>query len=483
MRILPVCAVIGEVLLYFALAFVPPLILALVDQHWMTALSFAGAAALCVAIGAVAHRAFSRADSFVFHRTEALAIVAFTWLTLGVVGGVPYIAAGLSFWDALFETISGLTTTGATVLTDFGAFDRSLFLWRAMTQWFGGLGIIALFIAVLPRLGIAGRQLFFAEASGAPGEALMPQVRHTASRLWILYSGLTLLLFLLLMLAGMSAYDAICHAFTTLSAGGFSPNGSSIAGYHSAAIEWILVPFMIISGTSFTLLYLAMTRGPDALLRDGEFTTYFASAVALSLAVTLVLSGGRIDEESLRLAFFQVTSLMSSTGFASTDYNQWDDSARVILVLAMLIGGCAGSAAGGAKVVRHLIMFKHVRREITRTLHPQAIIPLRYKDRAVDNSVVRAVFNLVVLFVVGYFFVGTYLVVRGADMVTGFSAAIACLGNVGPGFGPTGPMGNFAHFEAIDKVVLTLAMWIGRLEIVTVLALFHTHVWRSIRLR
>ncbi len=481
MRLLLVFGVVGQLLRVFSMAFVPPVLLALFDGQWWSAAHFAVALLATLLAGSAASKGLPRAP--VFHRGEALAVVAFTWLSVAVFAAVPYLFAGLSPVDALFESMSGLTTTGATVLTDFSLYHRAFFLWRAMTQWFGGLGVIALFVVVLPRLGIAGRQLFFAEASGAPSEAVSPKVRHGAQRLWILYSMLTLLLAALLMGAGFPAYEAVLHSLTTMPAGGFSPHGSSIAGYANPNAEWILVVFMILAGTSFPLQYKVFTGRLLGFFRDGEFVFYFGVMCFGALGVAFVLAGGIPDLERLRLGAFQAASLMSSTGFASADYETWPDAAKALLVVVMVVGGCAGSAAGGQKSIRLLLVTKHALREITRVLHPRAVLPLRYKRRPVPEDIMRAVFLLVGLFIVGHFTIGTLLVVLGADLVTGYSAALACLGNIGPAFGPAGPMGSYAAFPVSSKLLLIVAMWAGRLEIVTVLALLHRDVWRNIRMR
>lgn len=479
MRIALVLGVVGQLLRRFSLAFVPPLLLALYDGELLLAGDFVVAGLACYSLAGLAGLRFQRAP--IFHRAEALAVVSLTWIAIAAFGAVPYVFAGLSLADAFFESMSGFTTTGATVFTDFSRYGRGLFLWRAMTQWFGGLGVIALFVVVLPRLGIAGRQLFFAEASGAPGEAISPQVRDGASRLWILYTALTTALVILLVVAGMDIYDAVLNALTTIAAGGFSPNPSSIAGYHNPAIEWILVVFMLLSGTSFTLQYKVVTGQPLGFFRDGEFLFYSLSTIFASIAIATVLAGGLPGLDDLRTAAFQASSLISSTGFASEDYNLWPDSARALLVLVMLIGGCAGSAAGGPKVIRLLLMCKRIMLETTRVLHPRAVLPLRYKGRTIPDEIFRAVYVLVTLYMAGYFVFGLATVLLGTDLVTGFSAALACLGNVGPGFGPTGPMGSFAGLSDATKWLLSVAMWIGRLEIVTVLALLHPHVLTQLR--
>jgi trk system potassium uptake protein TrkH len=453
----------------------------LFEQEWWSAFHFAAALIASLVAGTVASKGLPRAP--LFRRSEALAVVAFTWLAVAAFAAIPYLFAGLGPVDALFESMSGLTTTGATILTNFSQYGRAFFLWRAMTQWFGGLGVIALFVVVLPRLGIAGRQLFFAEASGAPSEAVSPKVRHGAQRLWILYSILTALLAVLLMSAGMPVYESILHSLTTMPAGGFSPHAQSIAGYANPTAEWILVVFMLLAGTSFTLQYKVFTERFFGFLRDGEFIFYFSIMACGALAVACLLAGGVPGLEHLRLGAFQAASLMSSTGFASTDYELWPDAAKAVLIVVMVVGGCAGSAAGGQKSIRVLLVAKHAIREITRVLHPRAVLPLRYKRSPIPEDIMRAVFLLVGLFVLGHFATGTLLVILGADLVTGYSAALACLGNIGPAFGPAGPMGSYADFPAASKLLLVSAMWAGRLEIVTVLALLHRDVWRHIRLR
>lgn len=478
MRILLVIGVIGRLIKLFSLAFLPPLLMALWDQAWDAALEFAAATLIAFVIGAVMSQRY--APPRFFHRAEAMAVVAGTWLCVALVAAVPYLFAGLSVVDAFFESMSGITTTGATLITDFDAYGRPFFLWRAMTQWFGGLGVIALFVVVLPRLGIAGRQLFFAEASTASGEGLDPQVRKSAGRLWVLYGGVTLVCALALIAAGMTAYEGVVHALTTVSAGGFSPNGSSIAGYENPAVEWVLVVFMFLAGVSYPLQYRVVTGKWLGFFRDEECRAYFFVTLGGALALAWVLTQGDLTGESLRDGAFQSASLISSTGFASVDYNEWGQSARVIIVFIMIVGGCAGSAAGGPKVVRHLLITKNIRREIRQVLHPRAILPLRYMGRSVPDQVMRAVVTLGALYLGGYFVVGGLLVMQDVDPTTAFSAALACLGNVGPGFDAVGPMGNFSHFTQSGKLILTAAMWIGRLEILTVLALFHPHVWRHL---
>ena len=336
MRIRLVLGVVGQLLRSFCFAFVPPLLLALYDRHWETAAYFMGVGLLSYLLGVLYGQGLSKSQNF--HRSEALAVVAMTWLSVGVLGAFPYFCEGLSPVDSLFESISGFTTTGATVFQDFSHYDRPIFLWRAMSQWFGGLGVIALFVVVLPRLGIAGRQLFFAEASGAPAEAVSPQVRNSAEKLWMLYVALTTVLGGLLFAAGMSGYDAILHALTTMSAGGISTNAESIAGFHNPAVEWVLVVFMLIAGTSFPLLYRFVSGRDFHIYRDGEFAFYLLAAGTSALAIAGLLGKGWRGEPEIRAALFQAASLISSTGYASEDYNAWGDGARAMLIVLMVVG-------------------------------------------------------------------------------------------------------------------------------------------------
>lgn len=480
MRLKLVLAVVGRLTRLFSLAFLAPLLLALFERQWWSALSFLVAGAAGAAFGTAA--SWRYVAPRLFHRSEAMGVVAGTWLVVAGFAAVPYVFAGLPWDSALFESMSGLTTTGATVLEDFSLYDRSFFLWRAMTQWFGGLGILALFVVILPRLGIAGRQMFFAESSSAPGEGVSPQIRDSASKLWMLYGALTLLCTGLLIAAGMTPYEGLVHAFTTLAAGGFSPNGESIMGYHNPAVEWILIPFMFLAGASFPLQLKVFTlQDWRGFFKDEEFRFYGLVTLAGGLGCAALLAGGLPSLDTLRDGLFQSASLISSTGFASKDYAAWSDATHQVLIAVMVVGGCAGSAAGGPKAIRHLLVARHIGRELKQVLHPRAVLPLKYKGRGVPDQVMRAVFTLAVLYVGGYFVFGAVLTLLGTEPVTAFTASLACLGNIGPGLRDVGPMGNFSGFSATGKCILAFAMFIGRLEILTVMALFHPHVWRNLR--
>lgn len=487
MRAVIVVHLVGVLVRLFGPMLLVPAAVAIYYREWTDAIGFLMTAFGTIALGHVMRRAggaTAEAASERLRRVEGMTIVAGSWLLMAHVAAVPYTWAGLGFIDALFESMSGLTTTGATVLRDFGLFGKGMFFWRAMTQWLGGMGVIALFVAVLPRLAIGGRELFFAEASGLTDEKLTPQLRHTALALWKLYATLTAAQTLALWLAGMTLFESVCHSMTTLAAGGFSPHPSSLAGYPSPLIQWIVTAFMFIAGTNFALQVRMVRGNRRVLLDDEEFRAYTAVVVAASVLLFVFLrSSGAGWGDSVRHATFQVVSIITTTGYASQDFQLWSDQAKVVLLALMFIGGSVGSAGGGPKVVRHVLMAKYTLRELRRTLHPRAVLPVKLGGRVVPDQTMREVV-VFMLFYILTFAVGAAIVIAlGADLVTGISGTAALIGNVGPGFGTVGPMGHFGDLHPVSKIVLTLEMWIGRLEVLTVLVLFRPEVWRTARWR
>jgi trk/ktr system potassium uptake protein len=478
MRIAIVLHLVGVFVRMFGAAFLAPLGVALLYGEGYDAWGFVVAGVLALGVGEVMRRAGEEPADL--RRVEGMAVVAGIWLVVAMLGALPYIWAGANPIDALFESMSGLTTTGATTFSDFSAFGKAIYFWRSLSQWLGGLGVIALFVAILPRLAIGGRQLFFTEAPGPTDEKLTPQIRKTAAALWMVYAGLTAAETLALVLSGMPLFDAVCHAFTTLAAGGFSPHPMSIQGYQNHAAEWIIIGFMFLAGANFALQYRVARGRPLTMLRDEEFRTYSALVVLLSgLCALFLWNEGREVVESIRLGAFQVVSIMTTTGYASDDFQRWGEQAKMVLLVAMFIGGCAGSAGGGPKVVRHLLIARYTLQELKRALHPRAVLPVKLGERAVPDEVMKSVL-VFFLFYLLVFAVCTIVVVSlGADMVTGITASIATLGNIGPGFNMVGPMSNFGHLHPVSKLVLTAAMWIGRLEVLTVLAILRPEVWRT----
>jgi trk system potassium uptake protein TrkH len=428
---------------------------------------------------------------------EGFLVVAVTWLAAAMLGALPYLLSGEPQLDrpvdAYFEAMSGFTTTGASVLTDIPALGRSLLMWRQFTQWLGGMGIIVLALAVLPRLGVGGRQLLESEMPGPEVDHLADRIRSTAQRLWLLYVALTAAQALILAVFGwtgiddrMTLFNAVAHAFTTLPTGGFSPEPRSIEVF-TAASQWVIVVFMVLAGMNFALLYrLFVRRKGRAAVRDEEARLYLTILALMSalLAVELWHQGFQSGEAAFRHASFQVVSMMTTTGYASTDFIIWPALALMIVIGVMFVGGSAGSTGGAIKVVRHLLLGKVLRRELRQTLHPEVVMPIRLNGVVVDERTLRAITAFVLLYV-GLFAVGAGLIAldsafHGPDMSAfdAIAATATTLGNVGPGLGFAGPMGSFEPFSDVSTIVMTALMWLGRLEVIPVVVLLTRGYWR-----
>jgi trk system potassium uptake protein len=429
---------------------------------------------------------------------EAFLVVSLTWLLAAGLGALPYLLSDnrelSGALDGYFEAMSGFTTTGASVLTDVDALSRSLGMWRQFTQWLGGMGIIVLALAVLPRLHVGGRQLFEHELPGPEIEPFAASIRDTARRFWVLYIALTAAQALLLAVVGwsglddrMGPFEAVGHAFTTMPTGGFSTESRSIEAF-AATTQWVIIVFMIIAGANFALTYRALVRRqPGVLLRDEELRLYLAllaiggAVLLLELTTQHVLTGGA----AVRHAVFQAVSMMTTTGFASADFNQWTLFAAVLLVGLMFVGGCAGSTAGSVKVVRHLLIGRILRHELDQTVHPELVAPTRLNRVPVDERTLRALLAFVLLYV-GIFALGTLALLTDAAFhgpevraIDAIAASATTLGNVGPAFGFAGPMGSFGGFTDVSKAIMIALMWLGRLEIVPVVVLLTRSYWRT----
>jgi trk system potassium uptake protein TrkH len=473
----------GVLVRMFAAVFVAPLGVALYFGEHRDAVGFLVGGLITGAVGhAMQMAGGTSAEDAVerMRRIEGLAVVSAVWLLVAQLAAIPFVWAGMGPIDAVFEAMSGLTTTGATVVRDFTTVTNAVFFWRALTHWVGGMGVIALFVAILPRLSIGGRELFFAEAPGPSEEKVSPQIRRTAAILWRLYAVLTLLETIALRLAGMSWFDAVCHAMATLAAGGFSPHPQSLAGYGNAAAEWIIIVFMFLAGANFALQYRALARRDVRILAgDDELRAYTGVVLFASALLVLALGVGDGVLTTVRVAMFQVLSIITTTGFASVDFQLWSDQAKMVLLVLMFIGACAGSAGGGPKVVRHLVLARYTLQALRRTLHPRAVLPVKLNGRVVPDEIVQVVVVFFLFYLLVFSICCGIVVAFGADIVTGLSATIACLGNVGPGFDQVGPMSSYADLHPVSRVALTLAMWIGRLEVLTVLVVLRPEVWRS----
>jgi len=429
---------------------------------------------------------------------EGFLVVSLTWLAAAALGALPYLLSGEAQLDrpidAYFEAMSGFTTTGASVLTDLDAIPRSLLLWRQLTQWLGGIGIIVLALAVLPRLRVGGRQLLEHEMPGPEIESLSTRIRDTAQRAWFLYVALTAALILTLLVFGwtgvddrMTAFDAIAHALSTMPTGGFGTEGTSLAEF-GAASQWAIALFMLLAGANFALLYRAFVRRePKALARDEEFRLYLGLLAlgAVIIGAQIWLEGIATGEEAVRHAVFQTVSTMTTTGFATIDFSVWPTLAAMTLVGLMFVGGSAGSTSGSVKVVRHLLLGRIIRRELDQTLHPEVVALVRLNRTVVDERTLRAVSSFILLYI-GIFILGAALLAAdaartGVDLSTldAIGATATTLGNVGPGFGFAGPFGSFEPFSDVSTIVMTGLMWLGRLEIIPIVVLVSRHYWRN----
>ncbi|GAB6088852.1 TrkH family potassium uptake protein [Spirochaeta dissipatitropha] len=414
---------------------------------------------------------------------DGFLVVALAWLTMSAIGALPFVLSGVipSYTDAFFETMSGFTTTGATILTEIESLPRSILFWRSLTHWLGGMGIIVLTVAIFPLLGFKGLQLVKAEAPGPSVDKLSPQITHSAKILWLLYIGLSAIETLLLLAAGMNLYDALTHTFGTMATGGFSTMNASIAAYNSAVIDAIITVFMVLAGINFVVYYSIITRRFRNVLKDTELKVYLGIFTAATLLVTLQLHGNVYEGigESLRFASFQTASILTTTGYATADYTLWPSAATAVIFILMFIGGCAGSTGGGIKVIRITALFKQGLNEMRHLLHPRGVFSLQLNKSPLRKSLILGISGFFFLYILLLLITTLVLAFSGNDLLSAFSTALATLGNIGPGFGNIGPAENYAHFSQAVKWYLSLIMMIGRLEIFTILILFTPGYWRK----
>ncbi len=422
----------------------------------------------------------------VLSRRDGLGVVAFGWLFAGMAGAAPFYLAGLVETPAaaLFEAVSGMTTTGATVLSGLEAIPRGLLLWRALTQFIGGMGVLILVVAILPFAGVGGMQLYRAEMPGPSKDRIEPRVASTAKMLWGVYMLLAVALAVMLRLLGVGWYDAFCHSFTTMATGGFSTHTASIAAYNSVGVEVVLIVFMLLAGINFSLHYRVLRGELKPWWRDGEIRFFIGVFVVATLVGTVVLQQARAAAGadwagSLREVSFTCASIMTTTGYTTGDYDQWPVAIKALLVLLMFLGGCAGSTAGGIKVGRVQVMLKAVLREIRRFMQPQAVIPVRMGRKVLDDRILLAILSFVALYLFILLIGVVAMIPLTPDIQTAVGAVVTCMGNVGPGFAAVGPTQTYAAVPETGKVILTMLMLVGRLELYTVLAIFMPAFWKK----
>jgi trk system potassium uptake protein TrkH len=480
MNILLTLRILGALLLFLSAALLLPVPFALYyDDGAYSAFLLSAivtfAAGFLLFKGCRSQRDLSLRDGF--------AIVSFSWIFYALFGALPFYFSGEipSFLNASFETLSGFTTTGATILSEIESLPQSLLLWRALTHWFGGMGIIVMSLAILPMLGVGGMQLFKAEVPGPTADRLKPRIQDTAKLLWGVYVLLTAAEVILLMFGNMNFFEALCHSFATLATGGFSSRNTSVTAFDSAYIDGVITLFMFLAGVNFFLHYQALRGRLSEFWKNEEFRIYLAITVAAILSL-MALNQGTVYSsllDNLRYSSFQAVSILTTTGFGTADYEQWPVLSQYLLVALMFVGGCAGSTAGGMKVARILLLFKHAHVQLFRLIHPRAVRLVKLGNRPVNREVMQSILGFFALYM-GVFVIASFLMAAsGMDLVSAGASVIATLGNIGPGLGSVGPTDHYGHIAPFGKGVLMFCMLLGRLELFTVLVLFFPTFWRK----
>jgi len=470
--------IVGIILCIEALCMLPPLLIAAVSGG-SDLRAFFAAAVLCGGIGGLL--TLTRPDDSRLQTRDGFVCVALCWIVLGLFGALPYFFSGsCDFMDAFFETVSGLTTTGATIFSAPSQLPRGIQFWRALTQWMGGMGILVLVLALLPKISEGSVNLMKAESPGPISTKLRPRTGETARILYRIYIALTVIEAAVLRIVGLPWFDAVTTAFTTISTGGFSIRDASIAYYHSPLINWILVFFMFAASVNFTLLFLMVTRRFRDAVKSEELRVYTGIVVGSSLFVALDLMAktGRSFGSAIEHAAFQVTTLISTTGYCTEDFDLWPPFCRCVLVLVMFLGGCAGSTAGGVKISRVVVLMKALRRDLRRVMHSREVRPITLDGQRVNEETVSSISVFFFAYIM-ILLAGTLVVsLDGVDFTSAFTASLTAISNVGPGFGTLGPTCNFGFLSNLSKLVLTLTMLLGRLEIMPLLVLLMPTVWR-----
>lgn len=422
---------------------------------------------------------FNKTEDRVIYAKEGFIIVALAWLSMSAVGALPFVFSGEipSYVDAFFETVSGFTTTGASILTDVEALSRGLLFWRSFTHWVGGMGVLVFIMAIIPASTDRSIHILRAEVPGPIVGKLVPKMRDTAIILYLIYVVLTVIEIVMLLLGGMPLFDSLVHAFGTAGTGGFGIKNDSIASY-SSYHQWIITVFMMIFGVNFNLYYLLLTKKIKSVFKSEELWTYIGIGIVSTAVIVFNIRDMYSSlGETIRVASFQVSTIVTTTGYATTDFNLWPDLSKTILLLLMFIGSCAGSTAGGFKISRVILLFKMIKREIQSLIHPRAVGVVRFEGKKVDDPVLKSLSAYFAIYVVCFFAVFLLISFDGYDIITNFSASAACFNNIGPGLGAVGPASNYVGYSVFSKIVLSFAMLLGRLEIYPVLYLISRSAW------
>lgn len=476
-----VSSFVGLLLGIVAVFMLAPVGLGIYDGQPRTILAYGVSAFICVALAFTLRRLSNLQPEDEIHRKDALGVVGFTWLGLGLLGGLPFMIEG-SIPDApgaIFEAVSGFTTTGATVVGDIDNLSRATNLWRCLMHWIGGMGIVVLFVAVFPQLGVGAKHLFKSEVPGPTTEGLRPKIQQTATALWWIYGSLTALATLLLVLAGMPLFDAVCHAMSTLGTGGFSSKGMSVGAFKSPTIDWIISAFMLIAGLNFGLYYGLLRRRWRTFYENYELRFYLAvNAVVIGIVALSIFERHGNVADTIRHATFQTLAVTTTTGFMTEDMDVYPDVARFALFCCMFMGACAGSTAGGLKASRVFVLGKVVLRELSVVVRPHQVSAIRVGNGTVSQDIARGIATFFAAYLFLFALASFILVAHGLELMSAMSATIACLSSVGPGFDKVGPTQNFGFIPASGKAVLSLCMIAGRLEIFALFAIFSSGTWR-----
>lgn len=470
---------VGHIALAEAALLLLPALVALIYLE-KSGFSFLISAALALCIGML-FVVFSKPDNRLIYAKEGFAIVAYAWLLLSAIGAVPFVIGGAipSYVDAFFETVSGLTTTGASILTDVEALDKCMLFWRSFTHWIGGMGILVLVTAVVPNIADRSLNILKAEMPGPTVGKLVPRSRDTAKILYYIYFGMTVILTLLLIAGGMPVFDSIVHAFGTAGTGGFGIKADSIASY-SPYLQWVITAGMLVFAVNFNLYYLILVRKIRAVFESDELWFFLALVAFCIGGITLgILPMYSNVWEALRHAAFQSASIVSTTGYATADFNLWPNFAKSLLLLLMVIGGCAGSTAGGFKVARVVILLKSIKKELKKLLHPRSVKNIMSEGKKLDDATLAGVNSYFAAYVFCIIVIYIFISFEPFDFETNFTAALTCFNNVGPGFGGVGPASSFAQYSAISKIILSFAMLLGRLEVFPLLLGLNPLIWKK----
>lgn len=475
--------VLSMLLKYIGIMFVIPIIAALCIGEYLEITPYIVAGVICVILSFLfSLNKFHNKDIENIKKTESLVTVFFAWILFSLMCAIPYLFYDFSFTNAFFEAVSGTTTTGATVISNFSLYPKTLFFFRSLTQWFGGMGIVVLFIAVLPKVAAAGRQMFYAEVPAPTEDKATPRIRYTATWLWGTYIVITLIEVLCLRFCGLDFYNAITTSISTIATGGFSPMPNSIIDYHSVSVTICVLVFMFIAGINYILIYRALrNKKLTPFFKSEEFRAYLLLALLISISLGLSLYFN--SHYSFKLAFlnsfFETITTMTTTGFVIDNYINWDITSRVILFLAFFLGGCATSSSGGIKIIRWVFLGKYLKREINKILHPQAVYPIKLEGNILDRDIITQIVAFF-LFYFATFALGTFFVLLIENNTTiALSATATTLGNIGPAFGALGPLDNFSILQGSTRWILITLMLIGRLEIIPFLAILNKNIWRN----